>query len=71
MSGLPTGFATAMTPDPAYDNVILHVVGLSDRRIPPPRDGLSCLRRRIAMPEGFYRTFLSLSSGIDSVRCGQ
>ena len=55
--------------DPAYDNVILHVVGLSDRRIHRP-DGSLVPQAEIAMPEGFYRTFLSLSSGIDSVRCG-
>jgi hypothetical protein len=55
--------------DPAYDNIILHVVAVGDRRV-ERRDGSLIPQVEVAMPPEFYSTFSTLSSGSESVRCG-
>lgn len=54
--------------DPAYDSVILHAVGVSDRRV-ARADGSLIPQVEILMPEDFYRTFRCLSENRTSVRC--
>lgn len=54
--------------DPAYDNVILHVVGISDKRI-LRSDGSAIPQIELTFPEKFFRTYSSLSEETDSVRC--
>lgn len=56
--------------DPAYDGIILHVVGVSDCRI-HRSDGSLIPQVEITMPEDFFRTFSSLSSEISGIRCGE
>lgn len=55
--------------DPAYENVVLHVVGISDRRI-SRSDGSLLPQVEITMPEDFYRAFSTLCSPDDGLRCG-
>lgn len=55
--------------DPAYDGIILHVVGVSDCRI-RRKDGSFIPQVEITMPEDFFRTFSFLSSEISGIRCG-
>lgn len=47
--------------NPAYDNVILHVVSVSDARI-LRRDGSEIPQMTVTLPENFYRTFAYLTS---------
>jgi len=54
--------------DPAYDNVILHVVGVSDRRV-RRSDGTLIPQVEITMPEDFFRTYAMLSSEPSGIRC--
>lgn len=54
--------------DPAYDSIILHVVGVSDQRI-HRRDGSLIPQVELTMPEDFFRTFSTLFSAADSIRC--
>lgn len=54
--------------DPAYDNVILHVVGISDKRV-LRKDGSLLPQIEFTFPEKFFRTYLSLSNENISVRC--
>ena len=54
--------------DPAYENVILHVVAVSDKRI-PRNDGSLIPQIELTLPEKFYQTYVSLSGNTDYVRC--
>lgn len=54
--------------DPAYDNVILHVVAVSDTRI-HRHDGTEIAQMRIALPEDFYKTFAYLTNSSSEIRC--
>lgn len=54
--------------DAAYDNVILHVVSVSDRRIERP-DGSLIPQVTVTMPEDFFRTYSVLSSVEGDIRC--
>lgn len=56
--------------DPAYDNVILHVVAVSDKRI-KRKDGSPIPQLVFTFPEKFYHTYVSLSEESDSIRCAQ
>lgn len=56
--------------DPSYDNVILHVVAVSDKRI-PRNDGSFIPQLELTFPEKFYHTYLSLSEIRESIRCAQ
>lgn len=56
--------------DPAYDNIILHVVAVSDKRI-KRRDGSLIPQVEVVMPEDFFRTYSSLSSSPSEIRCLQ
>lgn len=58
------------TNDPAYENVILHVVGVSDKRISRP-DGSLMPQVELTMPENFYHTYLSLSEENGTIRCSK
>ncbi len=55
--------------DTAYDNVVLHVVAVSDRRV-TRSDGSVVQQAELTMPEGFFRTYRELHDGLMSVRCG-
>ncbi|MCH5229144.1 MAG: DUF2851 family protein [Muribaculaceae bacterium] len=54
--------------DPAYDNVILHVVAVSDRRV-ARCDGTNIPQLIFTMPDKFYRTLSTLSEDIENVKC--
>lgn len=54
--------------DPAYDNIILHVVGVSDRRI-HRSDGSLIPQVEITMPPGFFQTYSELESDLFAIRC--
>lgn len=54
--------------DPAYDNVILHVVGVSDKKV-VRRDGTVIPQVELTMPEDFFRKFSTLNGDLDAVRC--
>lgn len=54
--------------DPAYENVILHVVGISDKRV-KRIDGSVIPQAEIHFPENFYKTVAALTEEIDMVRC--
>ncbi|MDE6378880.1 MAG: DUF2851 family protein [Muribaculaceae bacterium] len=54
--------------DPAYDNVILHVVALSDTTI-SRRDGSAIPQMNVRLPENFYRTFAYLTGTAPETRC--
>lgn len=54
--------------DPAYDNVILHVVAVSDKRVPRP-DGTFIPQVELTFPEQFFHTYASLSEERDYVKC--
>lgn len=54
--------------DPAYDNVILHVVALSDTRI-RRRDGSEIAQMPVRLPENFYKTFAYLTGANTEIRC--
>lgn len=55
--------------DPAYDNVILHVVALSDTRI-LRKDNTEIPQMRVQLPENFYQTFAYLTNSASEIRCG-
>lgn len=55
--------------DPAYDNVILHVVALSDTYI-FRKDNTAIPQMRVQLPENFYRTFAYLTHASPEIRCG-
>ena len=54
--------------DPAYDNVILHVVGVSDKRV-TRKDGSLIPQAELTFPENFFRLAANLSENIDTIRC--
>lgn len=54
--------------DPAYDNVILHVVGVSDKRV-PRLDGKVIPQIELTYPEKFFRTYSFLAQQNETVRC--
>lgn len=54
--------------DPAYENVILHVVGVSDKRV-IRLDGKTIPQVTVTLPEDFFRTYSELSSGTSDIRC--
>lgn len=54
--------------DPAYDNVILHVVAISDAHI-QRKDGSIIPQMKVSLPENFYRTFAYLTSANPEIRC--
>ena len=55
--------------DPAYDNVILHVVAVSDKRV-SRHDGSLIPQIELTFPEKFFNTYASLAEGKDFVKCG-
>lgn len=54
--------------DPAYDNVILHIVAVSDTRI-KRSNGEEIPQTAVSLPENFYRTFAYLTSTEPEIRC--
>lgn len=56
--------------DPAYDSVILHVVGISDKRI-TRRDGSLIPQVELTVPEDFFAEFAELSEGNSDFRCAR
>lgn len=56
--------------DPAYNNVILHVVAVSDKRI-NRKDGSLLPQLQLTFPESFFRTVATLSEETDRVRCAE
>lgn len=54
--------------DPAYDNVILHVVGVSDKRV-IRKDGSNIPQLELTLPENFFRSYLSLSDYNSTLKC--
>lgn len=54
--------------DRAYDSVILHLVSVSDCRIPRP-DGTLVPQVVASFPESFFRMYLKLSGRISRVAC--
>ena len=55
--------------DPAYDNVILHVVAHSDARVRRRSDGSELPQMSVRLPEDFYRTFAHLTKAGAGIRC--
>lgn len=55
--------------DAAYDNVILHVVAVSDTQI-KRNDGSDLPQMRVTLPENFYKTFAYLTQANSEIRCG-
>ena len=54
--------------DPAYENVILHVVGVSDKRV-SRSDGSVIPQIEFTFPEKFFHTYLLLSEESSPLRC--
>lgn len=54
--------------DSAYDNVILHVVGVSDKRI-YRQDGSPLPQIEFTLPENFFRTYATLSEENEGIKC--
>lgn len=54
--------------DPAYDNVILHVVALSDSCV-CRRDGSPIPQMSVQLPHDFYSTFSYLGKANTAIRC--
>lgn len=54
--------------DPAYGNVILHVVGVDDMRV-SREDGSEIPQTVVTFPESFYRMYEALSHRISNVPC--
>lgn len=54
--------------DPAYGNVILHVVSVSDTEIQRP-DGSRIPQMEVSLPQNFYHTFGYLTSSAPEIRC--
>lgn len=55
--------------DTAYDSVILHVVGSSDREI-YRADGSLIPQMTIPLPKEFYMTYAELAADLKAIRCG-
>ena len=55
--------------DPAYDNIILHVVAVSDCAIHRP-DGSPVPQVEVAIPERFLYTYAALANDLKGVKCG-
>lgn len=55
--------------DPAYDNVILHVVAVSDTRIRRRADNSEIAQMRVLLPENFYKSFAYLTGRNQEIRC--
>ncbi|MDE6785764.1 MAG: DUF2851 family protein, partial [Muribaculaceae bacterium] len=53
--------------DPAYDNVILHVVAVSDTQI-KRRDGSTLPQILVTLPENFYKTISYLTQVNSEIR---
>lgn len=63
-------FRHGHTDDPAYDNVILHVVAVSDKRA-KRSDGSLIPEIQLTMPESFFRTLTKFNEdGGVEVKCG-
>lgn len=56
--------------DPAYDSIILHVVGVSDMII-HRADGSPIPQLELTFPEKFFQNLSSLSSQTDGIKCGE
>lgn len=54
--------------DPAYSNIILHVVGVDDYRI-KRADGSEIPQMVVSFPESFYRMYAALSEKINNIHC--
>lgn len=54
--------------DPAYENVILHVVGVSDKRV-NRKDGTLIPQIEFTFPEKFFNTYLFLSEENNQMKC--
>lgn len=54
--------------DSAYENVILHVVGVSDKRVFRP-DGSPLPQIEFTLPENFFRTYATLSEEVEGIKC--
>lgn len=54
--------------DPAYDNIILHVVSIDDTRI-TRSDGSAIPQMAVSLPERFYETYGYLTSRNPEIRC--
>ncbi|MDE6023290.1 MAG: DUF2851 family protein [Muribaculaceae bacterium] len=54
--------------DPAYGNVILHVVAVSDTII-VRGDGSEIPQLAVSLPKNFYETFAYLTSSVPEIRC--
>lgn len=54
--------------DPAYDNVILHVVSVSDTMI-IRNDGSAIPQMAVSLPQDFYLTYGTLTSETAEIRC--
>lgn len=54
--------------DPAYENVILHVVAHSDTFI-ISQDGSAIPQLKVTLPEKFYQTFAHLTSTSPEIKC--
>lgn len=54
--------------DPAYDNVILHVVAVSDKRI-QRKDGSYIPQLELTFPEKFFKTYITLSEEKETLKC--
>lgn len=55
--------------DPAYDSVILHVVGVDDTEPARRTDGSEIIQACVAPPEDFYRRYATLTEKIDTPSC--
>lgn len=55
--------------DPAYDNVILHVVAVSDKRV-SSKEGKVIPQVILTFPEKFFRTYSALSEESPKIKCG-
>ena len=54
--------------DDAYDNVILHVVAIDDKRV-TRKDGTEIPQLAVVLPRDFYITYSELSADMKGVRC--
>lgn len=54
--------------DPAYENVILHVVAVSDTHV-KRTNGEEIPQATVSLPENFYRTFAYLTSTEPEIKC--
>lgn len=54
--------------DPAYDNIILHVVAVADVQV-FRKDGSKVPQAEVTLPEGFFKTYSELHCGLLNVRC--